>query len=395
MSLIEKILGKLADIQSRHYKIMFVITLIVTMILASGLTKLEIQTDINKEMPQDLPVFKLGNKISDIFGGQDIILVLVRLDPESNIQSAPKDIRDPRVIQSLIDLEDLLADESSIDKIQSIGTIFNTMDGVPSTLDDVRTNLSDIPDSAMFFNKDYTATLLYAYTSVGTSEEKTMAVTDSINDYIEQVSKPPGIKLSVTGILPMRIVILDLLVHDAGFTIMVAALIILGLLIIMQGSFSKAILVFIPLSMGLIWTIGAMGWLNIPISIATVGLGAMILGLGVEYGVFIVARYNEERDKGITQRESLLATVPSVGYAIFGSATTTMAGFLALLASTMPMMQHLGFSLALGIFFSMTAAVVANPPLILIGEKLSYNRTHKKHRKYTQKLEKHKRRTWR
>ncbi len=395
LSLIEKMLEKLADIQSRHYKIMFLITLIVTIILASGLTKLEIQTDINKEMPQNLPVFKLGNKISDIFGGQDIILVLVRLDPDSNIQSAPKDIRDPKVIHSLVDLEDLLADESSIDRIQSIGTIFNTMDGVPSTLDDVRTNLSNISDSAMFFNKDYTATLLYAYTSVGTSEEKTRAVTDSINNYIEQVSKPPGIKLSVTGILPMRIVILDLLVHDARFTILAAALIILGLLIIMQGSFSKAILVFIPLSMGLIWTIGAMGWLNIPLSIATVGLGAMILGLGVEYGVFIVARYNEERDKGITQRESLLVTVPSVGYAILGSATTTMAGFLALLASAMPMMQHLGFSLALGIFFSMTAAVVANPPLILIGEKLSYNRTHKKHRKYTRKLEKHKERKWR
>ncbi|RLG15543.1 MAG: hypothetical protein DRN71_00975 [Candidatus Nanohalarchaeota archaeon] len=395
LSLVEKMLERLADIQSRHYKIMFLITLIVTIILASGLTKLEIQTDINKEMPQNLSVFKLGNKISDTFGGQDIILVLVRLDPDSNIQSAPKDIRDPKVIQSLVDLEDLLADESSIDRIQSIGTIFNTMDGVPSTLDDVRANLSDIPDSAMFFNKDYTATLLYAYTSVGTSEEKTRAVTDSINNYIEQVSKPPGIKLSVTGILPMRIVILDLLVHDASFTIIVAALIILGLLIIMQGSISKAILVFIPLSMGLIWTIGAMGWLNIPLSIATVGLGAMILGLGVEYGVFIVARYDEERDKGITQRESLIATVPSVGYAIFGSATTTMAGFLALLASAMPMMQHLGLSLALGIFFSMTAAVVANPPLILIGEKLSYNRTHKKHRKYTQKLEKHKERKWR
>ena len=395
LALVEKMLEKLAETQSRHYKIMFIITLIVTIILASGLTKLEIQTDINKEMPQDLPVFKLGNKISDIFGGQDIILVLVRLDPDSNIQSAPKDIRDPKVIQSLIELEELLADESSIDRIQSIGTIFNTMDGVPSTLNDVRTNLSDIPDSAMFFNKDYTATLLYAYTSVGTSEEKTRAVTDSINNYIEQVSKPPGIKLSVTGILPMRIVILDLLVHDASFTIVVAALIILGLLIIMQGSISKAILVFIPLSMGLVWTIGAMGWLNIPLSIATVGLGAMILGLGVEYGVFIVARYNEERDKGITQRESLLVTVPSVGYAILGSATTTMAGFLALLASAMPMMQHLGLSLALGIFFSMTAAIVANPPLILIGEKLSYNRTHKKHRKYTQKLEKHKERKWR
>jgi predicted RND superfamily exporter protein len=32
---------------------------------------------------------------------------------------------------------------------------------------------------------------------------------------------------------------------------------------------------------------GLLGLLNIKLSVATVGIGAMILGLGIEYGVFI------------------------------------------------------------------------------------------------------------
>jgi len=31
-----------------------------------------------------------------------------------------------------------------------------------------------------------------------------------------------------------------------------------------------------------------MGWIGIKLSIATVGIGAMILGLGVEYGAFLL-----------------------------------------------------------------------------------------------------------
>ena len=51
-----------------------------------------------------------------------------------------------------------------------------------------------------------------------------------------------------------------------------------------------------PLLLGLIWTLGTMGWLGIQISIPTAGIGAMILGLGVEYGVFMLTRYEEEKE---------------------------------------------------------------------------------------------------
>lgn len=156
----------------------------------------------------------------------------------------------------------------------------------------------------------------------------------------------------------------------------------------MEKSVTKAFLIFAPLVFGISWTLGAMGWLDIELSIATVGIGAMILGLGVEYGVFIVSRYSEERkDKG--SKEALQITVGNVGGSVIGSGMTTVMGFLALTLSTMPMLQDLGLSLALGIAFCLFAAVLINPALIVLEERYEHWSTERQHKKLTEKRKSH------
>ena len=58
MSFLEKILKKLAFAQKKYAVYFFVVSIILTIFLGFGLTKLNMQTDINKEMPQDLSTEK-------------------------------------------------------------------------------------------------------------------------------------------------------------------------------------------------------------------------------------------------------------------------------------------------------------------------------------------------
>ena len=245
----------------------------------------------------------------------------------------------------------------------------------------------------MFFSKDYKSTLMYIRADVGSSEDKISDLAKLIKENLDAAPSIPGVKVSLTGNPPMRATISKLLAHDAGYTLMLAALIILLLLFVMERSIARGLLVFSPLMIGLVWTMGTMGWLNIPLSVATVGLGAMILGLGVEYGVFMLTRYKEERDLGKGQLESLLVAVPSVGGAIFGSGMTTIMGFLALTLSTLPMMQKLGITLALGIGFTLISAVFVAPVIIILEENFEYWYTHRKHAKLSAKKETHSRRS--
>ena len=329
-------------------------------------SKIYMESDITNEFPKDLEVFEIQDEINNLYGVGDSVLVTLKLDPDYNAKDKIDDIRDPYVIQSLLFLEEVLNDNSAIDSVTSAAMFF---EGVPYivSLDQTKAILDTNPSSARFFNKDYTSTLIIISASIGKDQQKIQKMIGELEDNKEETFIPPGVIVTVTGTPFITNLILSLMQKDAIFTTSLAAFIILILLIVLQRSLTKGMLVFIPLALGLTWTLGTLGWLNIPISVATVGVGAMILGLGVEYGVFVVSRYNEER-LNHKQAEALRITVNEVGGSISGSGMTTIVGFMALSFSIMPMMQHLGQSLALGIFYSLLAALIVNPAIIIFEE---------------------------
>ncbi|MDO9096768.1 MAG: hypothetical protein Q7U60_01410, partial [Candidatus Methanoperedens sp.] len=70
---LETNLMKLAEIQKKHTKILAVIVIILTIILGIGLKDLTINSDFRKEMPRELPIFQLNDRVSGKFGGEDIV----------------------------------------------------------------------------------------------------------------------------------------------------------------------------------------------------------------------------------------------------------------------------------------------------------------------------------
>jgi uncharacterized protein len=365
--LVDAFFRSLAGLQERHAIALSVLAVVLTVFFAVGVAYIRIETDFQKELPQDNPAIVLNNRVRDTFSGQDTMFVLVQLDPDSTSRNAVKDIRDPRVIRMLSELEGEFAGKTGVDKTQSAAMMFNK-GSVPDTLEGVKSKLGRVQGSGGFFNRDFSMTTVSVFANVGSSPEKIKSLSGDIQEGINDVAKPPGVKMSITGMPPIRARIGEILVSDANYTILLASLIILIMLLLMTKPFTRGFLVFAPLMMALIWTIGTMGWLDIPLSMVTVGVGAMILGLGVEYSAFYVSVYEARREGGMTQHESLYMAIKEVGSAIFGSSSTTVVGFLALMLASMPLMHHLGFTLALGITYCAITALITNPALIVLEE---------------------------
>jgi len=365
---IEQALTKLASFQCRHYKKIIVASLILTVFLGYGATELHFQGNIAKEMPQDLPVFVLQEKIASKFRGEEFMIIAVCLDKETSAKDIPRDIRDPKIIASVVELHERLEAEPSIEKVQSVAPFFQQ--DVPDDLEGVREKLASVPGSESFFNDDFSIMLVYASPIAGLSEAKVKEATDMIQGDVDAITKPAGVEYKITGMAPLIIELLRLMREDMVFTTLVAAAIIFGLLALLERSLTKGFLVFLPLIFAITWTFGTMGFLGIPISISTVMIGAVIIGLGVEYGIFMVSRYYEERSHGNTTRDALRIAVTNIGASTFGSAATTTAAFFALTLSVMPMIQHLGQTLALGIIFCWVAAAVVNPCFIVFEERI-------------------------
>jgi predicted RND superfamily exporter protein len=384
---LETNLKKVAEIQKKHTKTLAIAVILITIVLGIGLKDLTINSDFRKEMPTDLPIFALNDRISEKFGGQDMVIISVQIDESVDSKNAVRDIRDPRVIQSLILLDEDLRGETSVTSVMSPASFFRGENN-PSP-EKITQAIRNNTRMNGFFSKNYKMVLMTVNTDIGSGEEQIQNFNKILQEHIDNTPRPTGVKFGITGQPIIRMTIFDLLKRDAVTTLIVSAVVILLLLFVMERTYTHALLVFAPLSLGLIWTMGTLGWLGIPLSVATVGLSSMILGLGVEYGVFVLTRYNEERDKNISQLESMKTTVHAIGTAVIGSGLTTIVGFGVLSFATVPMMQHLGQTLALGIAYCLLAALFVNPVFILLEEDYEYWNTHRKLEKLAAKKDMH------
>jgi len=387
---IERFLVKIAVFQKKNALLVLVLTLIITGFLAFQMTKISMQSNLDESMPR-VSIDDVSDRVNDKFGSQDVVLILVQLDKDSSEAGAPVDIRDPEVIKFMVKLEDRLSKENSIGQVTSMGTIFKQT-GVPKDIETSKLIISRAGAESLF-NRDYSATLMYITCDLGSGENGVKAINLAAQKDIEVSGLPPGVKATVTGTPSMRDMILTSMAHDAIFTILVAAAIILILLVVAQKSFTKGIIVFLPLILGIVWTLGTMALIGIKLSIGTVGIGAMILGLAVEYGIFLVHRYHEEREDK-NQEDALKAALGGVGFSIIGSGLATIVGFLALTISVAPVLGDLGSSIALGLAFCLAITIFITPSFIILEENLEKWLTQKNHRKHSEKLKQHQKKKW-
>ncbi|QGA80953.1 MMPL family transporter [Candidatus Nanohalobium constans] len=360
-------LERLADIQVRHSQKVIVGSVLVTALLATGLPSIQLETDFQSSLPDDLGPIETQDKVESEFRSSSSIIILFQTNDESKEDSFVSDVRSPDMIRMQKDLEEELSSETIVGNVRSSASFFTE---VPGSKEEVKRVVEASGSGDQLFNRDFTATQMYVSLEEEMSEENIRKATEKINKNLEQTPKQPGIDITVTGNPVIRTDIGDTLVDDSVTTISIASVLILGLLTLTRGRVYGPI-TFVPLFIGLIWTLGTMGHLGIPLTIATIALGAMILGLGVEYGSFITERIIEEKDERGSVEEALRSAVPTTGLAILGSSTTTIVGFSALLIASISFIRDLGLTLSIGIALTLVSALVITPSLILEYERWS------------------------
>src|SRR5262245_143639 len=114
--------------------------------------------------------------------------------------------------------------------------------------------------------------------------------------------------------------------------------------------------------MGILMTFGLLGYLNVPLNPANLIAVPMILGIGVDYSVYIVHEYLEQKGR---YRMS-----PGTAIAVTVDSLTTLIGYGSLLLATHRGLESLGRVLTLAVTFSTLMSVIALPAfLVLITRK--------------------------
>ena len=108
-----------------------------------------------------------------------------------------------------------------------------------------------------------------------------------------------------------------------------------------------------PIVLVLIWVLGTMTLLGIPYNVVTALITALSIGIGVDYTIHIIHRYEREfanlRDPAAAARRTLATT----GSALLGSALTTALGFGVLFFSSLAPFQQFGLVMAITIAYAL------------------------------------------
>ena len=145
------------------------------------------------------------------------------------------------------------------------------------------------------------------------------------------------------------------------FTV-VAALVVLTLFFwITEFRPMLAVLSVLPILLVLVWVLGTMVLLGYSYNVIT----ALSIGIGVDYTIHVTHRFVEEIEHGKKIGEAINLTMRTTGGALIGSALTTALGFSVLIFSPIAPMGQFGLLTAITVTYSLIAAVVVLPPMLV------------------------------
>ncbi|MGF1678393.1 MAG: MMPL family transporter [Candidatus Methylacidiphilales bacterium] len=126
------------------------------------------------------------------------------------------------------------------------------------------------------------------------------------------------------------------------------------------------------------WTMGlttlTIGHLNI-ISQACV---IMLLGLGIDFGIQILGRYEEERKKGSSIDDAVVQTLRHTGVAVLTGGSTTAVAFFTMCFNEFIGLAELGIISGMGILLSVMANLVFLPAMLVLRDKWLENKKNTK-----------------
>lgn len=114
------------------------------------------------------------------------------------------------------------------------------------------------------------------------------------------------------------------------------------------------------------------------ISYITEALATVLqLGVTMDYSIFLLHRYEEERLNSLTDEEAMEKAIVNTGVSISASSLTTVAGFLALCTMRLTLGTDIGLVMAKGVILGVICTITILPAMLLCMRKWVKHREHK------------------
>ncbi len=201
----------------------------------------------------------------------------------------------------------------------------------------------------------------------------------SLRDQIQAYAKQHGFVVNLSGRYASDIEKQKRLQSDINQSTTITLLILIASLIVFFRSLRVMLVIGLPVAAALGYTYHAAWYFIGQISIISSFLTSILLGLGIDYGIHLFARYKSERLAGNGMTKALETTMRNLFRGLSFGMISTAAVFLTLSFSRFIAFAEFGKIALAGIVFFFLAFILFFPALVFITERFSFDTTEPSH----------------
>ncbi len=361
MDFLENFYLNLVEFQKKHVWPILFLVLVVTGFFLFFALRLEVDSTLDQQLIPTDDYLTYKEVMSKEFGATDSFFVVIRTNEASPDEDGVRDMRDPKVIQGMLEIEKSLLKEPEVSSVTGISSVFKEVFGrAPNSIEESKEWLELLgPSAQAFFNKDKSATIMNVVVDIPNKPGNRDEVEARLHERVDAAPMPLGATASLTGFPTLLNRIIKLMINDSLVTLLVALVFVFAVMLYLYKKISYTLITFLPVIFAVIWLAGILEILGIKLSLSNATVGAMVIGLGVGYAIHVVNSFSSIVRKN--ESKPISRTMQVVGTALFLSYLTTFVGFGVNILGSTEAVRIQGFTLALGITLCYISTVVLVP----------------------------------
>ena len=349
---------------------------LITALAASQLHKLHINISAESMLEKDTPAWHYLQRSNETFGSDSITVIYVE---DEALFSPPKLAALKTAIDALEQLPFVQRTSSlfSSRNVKNVDDEISTryyLEELPSTPEEVVQVRADALANPLLKRNLISADgRALAINLITEKQPHDPAFDQRAAAAIDEILQPLRAELDNVfqiGNASVRNALTGRILQDQRTLMPLSLLVLLFILVVSLRRLSGAIIPLITAGLSVVWTLGFMAWLDIPVNIMTSIVPALIIVIGSTEDIHLLSEYLAGVRKGLDRHGAIQYMTDNMGLTVFLTFITTYLGFLSITLNDIELLYQFGLITSSGLLFNYLITVSLVPILLrVMGEK--------------------------
>ncbi len=352
--------------------VLTLVALLVVVFAGLGFFRLEVETDFSKNFRANSEIVRALNFVEDNLGGAGTWEVNFWAPDELSDKylSRVRDLGERlRALQAGEDSEltKVVAITDGLDLVPHIPFFLNTLEKRMGMLDRLQPEFS----SSLYNAEAGRMRVVLRALERQPSETKMALISDvrtTTEQWLEETVKPDfpeaTTQAKTTGLFVLLAFLIESLLSDQLVSFVLAAIGIGAMMTIAFRSPTIGLISLVPNLFPIVLVIGSMGWIGLPINIATAMIASVSMGLTVDSSIHYISGYRRALKRGLPVIDALRETHQGVGRALVFANVALIVGFSVLTLSHFIPLIYFGILVSVAMLGGLIGNLVLLPLLL-------------------------------